>query len=157
LIKADKFYFPVDFIVLDAEPVKNIGIQIPVILGRPFLAMTNTLINYRPRLMRISFGNMTVELNIFNISKQPLEYDEVKSVCLIEETIDESMEDPLEVCLAQFGDDLNLDKLLEQANAILDSAPLESSEKEKIVVPNLVDAQEEKLLDVLKEHKVELI
>jgi hypothetical protein len=33
LIKVDKFYFPVDFIVLDTEPVQNVGIQIPVILG----------------------------------------------------------------------------------------------------------------------------
>ena len=39
----------------------------------------------------ISFGNMTVELNIFDISKQPLEYDEVKHVYLIEEII----EDPI--------------------------------------------------------------
>jgi hypothetical protein len=110
--------------------------------------MANAFINYRTRVMKISFGNMTVELNIFNISMQPLEYDEVKSVCLIEEiieeTVDESMEDPLEACLAQFGDDLNLDKLLEQANAILESAPLESGEKEEIVAPYLVDAQEEK-------------
>jgi hypothetical protein len=27
--------------------------------------------------MKISFGNMTVELNIFDINKQPLDYDEV--------------------------------------------------------------------------------
>jgi hypothetical protein len=33
LIKVDKFYFPVDFIVLDTEPVHNLGSQIPVILG----------------------------------------------------------------------------------------------------------------------------
>jgi hypothetical protein len=33
LIKVDKFYFPVDFIVLDTEPVHNLGNQIPVILG----------------------------------------------------------------------------------------------------------------------------
>jgi hypothetical protein len=148
LIMANKFYFPVDFIVLDTKLVQNVGIQIPVILRRPFLVVANALINYRTRVMKISFGNMIVELNIFNISKQPLEYDEVKSVCLIEEIIeeivDESMEDPLEACLAQFGDDLNLDKLLEQADAILESAPLESGEKEKIVEPDLVDAQEEK-------------
>jgi hypothetical protein len=56
--------------------------------------------------MKITFGNMTVELNIFDISKQPLEYDEVKSVYLIEETVDESsIEDPLEACFAQFGED----------------------------------------------------
>jgi hypothetical protein len=50
--------------------------------------------------MKISFGNMIVKLNIFNIFKQPLEYDEVRSVCLIEEIIEEvvdesNIEDPL--------------------------------------------------------------
>ena len=33
LIKVDKFYFPVDFIVLDTEPVEIIGSEIPMILG----------------------------------------------------------------------------------------------------------------------------
>jgi hypothetical protein len=33
LIKVDKFYFLMDFIVLDTEPVQNVGVQIPVILG----------------------------------------------------------------------------------------------------------------------------
>jgi hypothetical protein len=33
LIKVDKFYFPVDFIVLDTEPVQVIGSENPVILG----------------------------------------------------------------------------------------------------------------------------
>jgi hypothetical protein len=33
LIKVDKFYFPMDFIVLDTEPVQVIGSEIPVILG----------------------------------------------------------------------------------------------------------------------------
>jgi hypothetical protein len=55
--------------------------------------------------MKISFGNRTVELNIFHIRKQPLEYDEVQQVCLIEDIMEEaveesSMEDPLEACFA---------------------------------------------------------
>jgi len=33
LVKVDKFYFPVDFIVFDTEPVQNFRIWIPVILG----------------------------------------------------------------------------------------------------------------------------
>jgi hypothetical protein len=33
LIKVDKFYFLVDFIVLDTEPIEIIGSEIPVILG----------------------------------------------------------------------------------------------------------------------------
>ncbi|XP_062158732.1 uncharacterized protein LOC133866209 [Alnus glutinosa] len=130
LVKVDKFYFPVDFVVLDTEPVQNIGIQIPIILGRPFLAMANALINCRTGVMKISFGNMTVELNIFDIRNQPLKYDEIESVCLIEEIKEDiedksSIKDPLEACLVQFGEDLNLDKLLEQADVLLESTPLD--------------------------------
>jgi hypothetical protein len=33
LIKIDKFYFPVDFIVIDMESVHDVVNQIPVILG----------------------------------------------------------------------------------------------------------------------------
>jgi hypothetical protein len=40
-------------------------------------------------VMKISFGNMTVELNIFNINNQPLDYDEIHPVCLIEEITNE--------------------------------------------------------------------
>jgi hypothetical protein len=80
LIKVDKFYFPVDFIVLDTEPVQMIGTEIPVILGRLFLVTANALINFRLRVMKISFRNMTVELNIFQIRKQPLDYDQMNQV-----------------------------------------------------------------------------
>ena len=166
-----------------------IGSEIPVILGRPFLATTNALINCKSGVMKISFGNMMVELNIFHIRKQPLNYDQMNQVCLIEEIIDEvieesSIEDPLEACLAQFGEDLDLEKLMEQADAILEIAPLVSKEKEEttmldsqkkelkplldnlkykflgladalpiIIAFDLIDAQEEELLDVLREHK----
>jgi len=155
LIKVDKFYFPVDFIVLDTEPVQNVGVQIPVILGRPFLVMANALINCRTGVMKISFGNMTVELNIFNISKKPRECDEIGSACLIEKIIEEvieesSTEDPLEACFAQFGEDLDLDVLLEQANAILEFAPLESNEKEEVAVPEPPKKELKPLPDNLK-------
>jgi hypothetical protein len=132
---------------------------------------------------------MMVELNIFRIYKQPLDYDKMNQICLIEEILDEvieesSMEDPLEACLDQFGEDLDLDKLIEQADALLETAPLVSEEKKETVVPDspkkelkplpdslkykflgpaeslpviiasdLIDAQEEELLGVLREHK----
>jgi hypothetical protein len=52
LIKVDKFYFPVDFIVLDTESVRNVGFQILVILGQPLLATANALINCRMGVMK---------------------------------------------------------------------------------------------------------
>jgi hypothetical protein len=112
-----------------------------VILGRPFLATANALINCRTEVMKISFGNMIVELNIFYIKNQPLEYEEAHQVCLIEDIMEEvveesSMEDPLEACFAQFVEDLNLDKLLEQADSILETPPLVNSENEETIVPD---------------------
>uniref|UniRef100_A0A2N9FT19 Retrotransposon gag domain-containing protein n=1 Tax=Fagus sylvatica TaxID=28930 RepID=A0A2N9FT19_FAGSY len=44
---------------------RSIRTSIPVILGRPFLATSNALINCRSGVLKLSFGNMTVELNIF--------------------------------------------------------------------------------------------
>ena len=41
LVKIDKFIFPADFIVLDMDEDE----KIPLILGRPFLAMGRTLID----------------------------------------------------------------------------------------------------------------
>jgi len=47
LVQVDKFIFPVDFVVLDTEPVHNPTAQIPVIFGRPFLATIDATIRVR--------------------------------------------------------------------------------------------------------------
>jgi hypothetical protein len=55
-------------------------------------------------VIKISFRNMTVELNIFNINTQPLDYDEIRPVCLIEEiTYDFDCENPDMECFAPSG------------------------------------------------------
>ena len=41
MVKVDKFIFPVDFIILDMEEDK----EIPIILGRPFLATGMAMID----------------------------------------------------------------------------------------------------------------
>ena len=69
LIKVGEFIFPVDFVILETAPVENPRGQIPVILGRPFLATSNALINCRCGLMKLTFGNMTIDLNIFNLNQ----------------------------------------------------------------------------------------
>ena len=38
LIQVDKFYYPVDFVVLDTVPTATGANYVPIILGRPFLA-----------------------------------------------------------------------------------------------------------------------
>ena len=70
LVKVDKFYYPVDFVVLDTEPIANEPNYVPIILGRPFLATANAIINCRNGVMQLTFGNMTLELNIFHLNNK---------------------------------------------------------------------------------------
>ena len=83
----DKFYYLVDFVVLNTEPIASGPNHVPIILGRPFLATSNAIINCRNGVMQLTFGNMTLELNIFHLSnKHKLAEDERQGsyeVCLI--------------------------------------------------------------------------
>ena len=71
LVKIDKFYYPVDFVVLDTEPMASEPNHVPIILGRPFMATANAIINCRNGIMQLTFGNMTLELNIFHLNDNP--------------------------------------------------------------------------------------
>ena len=65
LVKIDKFYYPVDFVVLDTKPIANEPNHVPIILGRPFLATANAIINCRNGVMKL-----TLELNIFHLNNK---------------------------------------------------------------------------------------
>ena len=104
LVLVDKFYFPVDFVFLDTQPVVNQGTQFPVILGRPFLATANAIIHCRGGQMTLYFGNMTVNLNIFNVIKEIGDDKDVCEVNMIESVVQNyvdhiSYDDPLKSCL----------------------------------------------------------
>ena len=87
LVKVDKFYYPMGFVVLDIEPIASGPNHVPIILGRHFLATSNAIINCRNGVMQLTFGNMTLELNIFHLSnKHKLADDDKKGsdeVCSI--------------------------------------------------------------------------
>ena len=60
LIQVDKFYYPVDFVILDIEPVAIGANYVSIILGRPFLATSNAIINCRNGVIQLTFGSMTL-------------------------------------------------------------------------------------------------
>ncbi|KAA3461096.1 integrase [Gossypium australe] len=75
-VQIDKFYFLYDFITLDTHPVSDSTVQIPIILGLPFLVTSNALINYKNGVLNLSFGNMTLEFNVLSINiDQPPKLD----------------------------------------------------------------------------------
>ena len=70
--------------------------------------------------MKISFGNMTVELNIFHISKQVPENEDICKVNMIESLVHDtfiqsSCEDPLKAYLTLFGYNLDIENQLRRS------------------------------------------
>ncbi|RVW57782.1 Transposon Ty3-I Gag-Pol polyprotein [Vitis vinifera] len=65
---------------------------IPIILGRPFLVTSNAIINCRNGVMQLTFGNMTLELNIFYMCNKQFhsgEEEGPKEVCMIDNLVEE--------------------------------------------------------------------
>jgi hypothetical protein len=109
LVQIDEFYYLVDFLILETKSVVRANSKIPIILGRPFLATANALINCRNGLMKLFFGHMTLEVNIFNIGKQIFKDEDCDVLNWIDAVVQEQFtktyqSDPLDSCLLDFSD-----------------------------------------------------
>ena len=131
LVKVDKFYYPADFVVLDTHPVVDPNAQnhIPIILGRPFLATCDAIIHVRGGILKLSFGNMAVELNMFNAGRQPGDLEDVQEVNLIDSIVHEHferqcVEDPLARMLI-FSEGLDCFKIEEGGDVLSEDSGLE--------------------------------
>ena len=93
ILKVDELYFLANFMVLDTEPVRDPSNHSPVILRRPFLATVDAIIKCRNGVMTLSFGNMTVELNIFHTSFQPHVMDDHEEVNMIDVSVNHTFEE----------------------------------------------------------------
>ena len=69
LVKVDKFIFPADFIVLDMEKDK----EIPIILGRPFLAVGRAMIDVQKGELKLRVQDDEFRFSVFNAVRHPTE------------------------------------------------------------------------------------
>ena len=67
LIKVGKFIFSMDFVVIDMEEDK----QVPLLLGRPFLATGAALIDVKKEELTLRVGTEEVHFNLNHSLKQP--------------------------------------------------------------------------------------
>ena len=118
LVKVDKFIIPADFIVLDMEEDK----EIPIILGRPFLATGRAMIDVQRRELKLRVQEDEVKFNVFEAVRHPTESD----TCFMTETIEaivssqSGLTDPLEASLVQ-RDSENLGEEAEEYVKWMDS------------------------------------
>ena len=118
LVKVDKFIFPVDFIVLDMEEDK----EIPIILGRPFLATDRAMIDVQRGELKLRVQEDEVKFNVFEAVRHPAESD----TCFMEEIVEaivssqSGLTDPLEASLVE-NDSENLSEEAEEYVKWMDS------------------------------------
>ena len=67
LLKVDKFIFSKNFIVLDMEEDK----EIPIILGRPFLATSRAMIDVQRGELKLRVQDDEIKFNVFEAMRHP--------------------------------------------------------------------------------------
>ncbi|XP_026383545.1 uncharacterized protein LOC113279043 [Papaver somniferum] len=129
LVQVENFIYPVDFVILDTQLVFSQDINIPIILGLPFLATANAVIHCQTGLVEFSFGNQKISVNVFKELQAPPDPEHYESICMIDSLVENtftinSVSDPLEACLAHLGSYYDEDSHFEEVNALFDSAPV---------------------------------
>ena len=99
LVKVDKFIFPADFIVLDMEEDK----EIPIILGRPFLATGRAIIDVQRGELKLRVQEEEVKFNVFEAVRHPAESDTCFMAKIVEAIVSSQrgLTDPLETSLVE--------------------------------------------------------
>ncbi|KAH9671423.1 hypothetical protein KPL70_017372 [Citrus sinensis] len=80
LVKVDKFIFPVDFIVLDFEADK----EVPIILGRHFLATGKTLIDVQKGELTMRVNDQQVTFNVLEAMRNPDEIEDYNFLSVVD-------------------------------------------------------------------------
>nr|KYP44895.1 hypothetical protein KK1_033575 [Cajanus cajan] len=135
LVKVDKFFFPVDFVVMGMEEDR----EVPLILGRPFMKTAKVIIDVDDGNLKVRVQDDEVNFNVFEAMKYPCEQDECMRVDVIDDLIHSTrkqlhISSPLEKALMDALEDLNEkeEKEIEECLRDLDSAKDILPEKVKI-------------------------
>ncbi|XP_061360394.1 uncharacterized protein LOC133304373, partial [Gastrolobium bilobum] len=179
LVKIDKFIFPADFVILDMQE----DAEIPLLLGRPFLATARAMIDVEQGKLMLRVNDETVTIDVLESMKHPSDGGDCFKVDVINDavldTVDEILQPLME--LESLEEDLlhntteategeqEVEKLEEKVDDIIPGAPKvelkelpptlkyaflgESKTYPVIININLSTAEEEKLLKVLREHR----
>ncbi|XP_073133663.1 uncharacterized protein [Henckelia pumila] len=106
LVKVDKFIFPVDFMVLDMEE----DLDMPLILGRPFLATGKALIDVQKGELLLRVGEEKISFDVFNSLKFSQNNEECFQLDVVDsllfDYVQDNFQEPLEAALVseQLGD-----------------------------------------------------
>ena len=76
LVKVESFIFPTDFVILDCE----VDFEVPIILGRPFLATGRALVDMEKGQMKFRFNNEEATFNVCRTMRQSGDLQSVSAI-----------------------------------------------------------------------------
>ncbi|XP_039128895.1 uncharacterized protein LOC120265028 [Dioscorea cayenensis subsp. rotundata] len=154
---ADRFVkYPIaDFVVLEMEEDS----QIPIILGRPFLATAGAIIDVKNHKLSLTVGDEKVEFDLSNAMKKPFVEGSCYMINMLQEVIIQEetkhyFKDPLELCLVRNNLNNDEDDEASEYKRLLEVQPYIQPHKAKIE-----ELRSESSLSILEEEqapKVEL-
>ncbi|KAK0581724.1 hypothetical protein LWI29_017165 [Acer saccharum] len=125
LVKVENLYFPVDFVILEMEE----DVEIPLLLGRPFLKTAGALIDVKEDKMTLRVGDEHVVFNMKKATKRPMEVDGCWKIDLLEPLVEEFVrkrtpKEPLEACLVWGATEKDEDEEVAEYALHLNSQPM---------------------------------
>ncbi|XP_070029393.1 uncharacterized protein [Nicotiana sylvestris] len=97
LVKVGKFHLPTDFVILDCAVDK----EIPIILGRPFLAIGRALMDLEWNEIKFRVNDEEVTFQASNGMKLPQEYESISVINVVDEVEDAVEMKMEEQCLSE--------------------------------------------------------
>jgi len=158
LVKVHELVFPPDFVILDMAEDEDM----PLILGRPFLATGRALIDVEMGQLMLRFHNEQVVFNIFEAMKHKAENPKCDRINVVDEIVEDNSREPqptqpmektivnsIESC--DHDEDLEVKECVKQLEA--SQQENESVKLKKLLVDNNKEAQ---TLGVEEEKNIEL-
>ncbi|KAJ9541848.1 hypothetical protein OSB04_028354 [Centaurea solstitialis] len=164
LVQVDKFIFPTDFIIIDCEVDKDV----PIILGRPFLAIGRTLIDVQKGELTMRVQDQKVTFNVLDSLRYPDDREECSTLRNEDSESDEEESEGVDTPLVTAASEIleNEDRKtlvpslevapdleLKQLPSHLKYAFLGDSGKLPVIISSSLEKdQGEKLIKMLKQH-----
>ncbi|KAA3461653.1 Transposon Ty3-I Gag-Pol polyprotein [Gossypium australe] len=168
LERVDKIIFPTNFIILECEADK----EVPMILGRPFLAIGRTLIDVHKGKLTMRVNYQQITFNVFDVVKCADTDEDCHDIGIIGTAMKKEL---AKFCYNNFDNEadlveLNEEELIEELSELIEANQLENGTRRRpsyfgyaylgdnntlpvVISTELTSDQEAKLLEVLKKSK----
>ncbi|CAL8993245.1 unnamed protein product [Prunus brigantina] len=123
LVQVDKLILPADFVVLDMEEAPIHDRELPILLGRPFMATAKTIIDVQNGLLTLTVLGETVQFKVFESLSHPSSSFDCCSIDVLDSIVFSKFllaqsNDPLQYVLSQSQNDFDEEVLIEIVAAL---------------------------------------